>query len=80
MYYVEYYDHESSYPTLTDACRACVREMKRHDYYMSLDIYADRTTRRPSGYVQRGERGFYYFSFAKGKKVVYRLNDKGVRI
>lgn len=77
MYYVEFCDYEKQFTSLPDAIRACVHEMKLHDYYNVLEIYKDRDTNKPSGYVQTNGIQFFYITFYRKKKTIRRLDDKG---
>lgn len=76
-YYVEFYDYEESYPSLEEAVKGCVREMKRRDFYTHIPLYRDRGTQRPSGWVQTNGIRFFYVTFSKGRKTVKRLDDNG---
>lgn len=77
MYYVEFCDYETHFTSLTDAIKACVHEMKLHDYYNVIEIYKDRDSRRPSGYVQTNGLHYFYVTFYKRRKTARRLDDNG---
>ena len=78
MYYVEFYDFEQKFKTLKDACRECIRQMIYHDFYSRIDIYPNRDTKRPSGFVQTNGKDFFYVSFtSKGRRFVRKLRADG---
>lgn len=77
MYHIGFCDHEGVYATLTDARRSAIREMRMHDFYTMIEIYPDKGSFRPSGYVRTNGRGFYYITYSGGKKTVKRLNMDG---
>lgn len=76
-YYVNFIDGEVGYKTLTEARKAAIREYNgaMGEFYSSIDIYPNRRTNKPSGYVERRGKDFIYVSYAK--RTIIKLNRDG---